>query len=156
MDDDFFSSPFGRSLTVSKSRPVVAEVSVDSTEVLAVPAEGQPADYRGAVGKYQIISQTESTSVSAGDPITLRIGVVGDGPMELVQAPPLHEIESLTNDFQVTDQSLAGFVQDETKVFVTTIRPRSEDVKENSGAPLQLFRPRQGSLPNRLQQTDFH
>ena len=141
MGDDFFSSPFGGRLTVSKSRPVVAEVNVDSTEVLAVPAKGQPADYRGAVGKYQIISQTESTSVSAGDPITLRIGVVGDGPMELVQAPPLHEIESLTNDFQVTDQSLAGFVQDETKVFVTTIRPRSEDVKEIPALPFSFFDP---------------
>jgi len=60
MGDDFFSSPLGGRLTVSKSRPVVAEVNVDSTEVLAVPVDGQPADYRGAVGKYQIISQTES------------------------------------------------------------------------------------------------
>jgi len=127
MRDDFFSSPFGSRLTVSKSRPVVAEVSVDSTKVLAVPAEGQPADYRGAVGKYQIIAQTEATSVSAGDPITLRIGVV--------------EIESLTNDFQVTDQSLAGFVQDEAKVFVTTIRPRIEDVKEIPAIPFSFFDP---------------
>ena len=40
MGDDFFSSPFRGRLTVSKSRPVVAEVNVDSTEVLAVPAKG--------------------------------------------------------------------------------------------------------------------
>ena len=141
MGDDFFSSAFGSRLTVSNSRPVAAEVSVDSTEVLAVPTDGQPADYRGAVGKYQIIAQAESTSVSAGDPITLQVGIVGDGPMELVQAPPLHQIESLTNGFQVTDQSLAGFVQGDTKVFVTSLRPRSEDVKQIPPIPFSFFDP---------------
>jgi len=141
MDDDRFSSPFGRRLTVSKARPVVAEVSVDSTEVVAVPTANQPADYRGAVGKYQIIAEAGTTNVSAGDPIELRIGIVGDGPMELVQAPPLHEIKSLTNDFQITDQSLAGFVQDETKVFLTSIRPRNEDVKQIPPIPFSFFNP---------------
>ena len=136
-----FGSPFGRRLSVSKSRPVVAEVNVDSTQVLAVPAANRPSDYRGAVGKYQIITDAEPTSVSAGDPITLKIGIAGDGPMELVQAPPLHNIESLTNDFQVTDQSLAGFVQNETKVFVTTIRPKSPDVKQIPAIPFSFFDP---------------
>ncbi len=141
MGDDFFASPFGRRLTVSKARPIVAEVSVDSTEVVAVPTANRPSDYRGAVGKYQIIAEAETTKVSAGDPIALRIGVVGDGPMELVQAPPLHEIENLTSDFQVSDQSLAGFVQDETKVFLTSIRPRNENVKQIPPIPFSFFNP---------------
>ena len=140
-DDSMFSSPFGRRLTVSKSRPVTAEVSVDSTEVLAVPVANRPADYRGAVGKYQIIAAAEPTTVSAGDPITLRIGIGGDGPMELVQAPPLHEIESLTRDFQITDQSLAGFVQGRTKGFVTSIRPRNENVIQIPPIPFSFFDP---------------
>jgi len=134
-------SPLGRRLTVSKSRPIVAETNVDSTEVLAVPVAHRPADYRGAVGRYRIMAEAEPTSVSAGEPITLRIGIVGDGPMELVQAPPLHDIKSLTSDFQITDQSLAGFVQDETKVFVTTIRPRNETVTQIPAIPFSFFDP---------------
>jgi hypothetical protein len=135
------SSPFGARLTVKESRPVVAEAIVSSTEVLPVPLEGQPNDYRGAVGKYKIVVEAEPKNATAGDPITLRIGILGDGPMELVQAPPLHEIESLTSDFQVTDQSLAGFVQDDTKVFITTIRPHSEDVKQIPPIPFSFFDP---------------
>lgn len=141
MGDDFFSSPFGRRLTVNQARPVVAEAKVNSTEVVPVPVEGQPADYRGAVGRYQIVAEAEPKNVAAGDPITLRLGVVGDGPMELVQAPPLHEIESLTSDFQVTDQSLAGFVQDDTKVFITTLRPNSESVQQIPQIPFSFFDP---------------
>ena len=141
MGDDFFSSPFGRRLTVNKSRPIVAETKVNSTEVLPVPTEGQPAGYRGAVGRYKIVAEAEPKNVAAGDPITLRLGIFGNGPMELVQAPPLHEIDSLAGDFQVTDQSLAGFVQDDTKVFVTTIRPVSEEVKQIPPIPFSFFDP---------------
>ncbi len=141
MDDDFFSSPFGRRLTVKSARPIVAEANVDSTEVLPVPTSGRPADYRGAVGRYNIVTRATPSEVNAGDPITLNIGIVGDGPMELVQAPPLSTLEALTADFKVTDQSLAGFVQDETKVFSTTIRPRREGITEIPAIPFSFFDP---------------
>lgn len=135
-------SPFGRRLTVTKSRPIVANAKVDSTTVLPIPAEGKPIDYRGAVGRYRIITQTESKTVDAGDPVTLQIGIVGDGPMDLVQAPPLADLSQLTAQFKVEDQSLAGFVQDNTKVFVTTIRPRSSSVTEIPPIPFSFFDPK--------------
>ncbi len=141
MNDDFFSSSIGRSLTVSASRPVVGEAQVGSTEVVPIPTEGRPADYRGAVGRYQIVTNAEKTTVNAGDPLTFQIGIVGDGPMELVQAPPLSELGSLTGDFKVSGQPLAGFVRDETKVFSTKIRPRREGVTEIPPIPFSFFDP---------------
>ncbi len=141
MSDDFFSSPFGNRLTVSATRPIVGEAKVDSTEVLPVPSEGRPADYRGAVGRYNIVTQATPTTVNAGDPITLNIGIAGTGPMELVQAPPLSELPTLTADFKVADQSLAGFVQDDTKLFSTTIRPRHEGITQIPSIPFSFFNP---------------
>ena len=141
MNDDFFRSSFGNRLTVSSSRPIVGEANVDATEVMPVPEEGRPADYRGAVGRYQIVTQATPTTVNAGDPITLNIGIAGTGPMELVQAPPLSELQSLTDDFKVADESLAGFVQDDTKVFSTTIRPRREGISEIPAIRFSFFDP---------------
>ena len=141
MDDEFFSSPFGNRLTVSATRPIVGGAKVDSTEVLPVPSEGRPADYRGAVGRYNIVTQASPTAVNAGDPITLNIGIAGTGPMELVQAPPLFELPTLTADFKVADQSLAGFVQDDTKLFSTTIRPRHEGISQIPPIPFSFFNP---------------
>lgn len=141
MEDDFGGSRFGRRLTVTKSRPVVADVKVDSTEVLPIPSEGRPADYRGAVGRYRIVTDAQPRIVDAGDPITLRIAVKGNGPMELVQAPPLHEIESLTQGFKITDQSIGGYVQGDRKEFETTIRPRNSDVTEIPPIPFSFFDP---------------
>lgn len=142
MDDDFFSSPFGRRLTIKSARPIVAEATVDSTEVRPVPTMGRPADYRGAVGNYRIITNATPINVNAGDPVTLSIGIVGDGPMELVPAPPLSILPDLTTSFKVTDQSLAGFVkEDGTKVFVTKIRPRREGITQIPAIPFSFFDP---------------
>ena len=146
MEDDFFSgSSFGRRLTVTRTRPIVASAAVDATEVVPVPIVRKPDTYRGAVGQYSILTEAEPTVVDAGDPITLRIGIIGDGPMDLVQAPPLAQVDSLTDGFKVTDQSLAGFVQDDTKVFVTTIRPRNDAVTEIPPIPFSFFDPNKES-----------
>ena len=130
-----------RSLSVTSSRPVVADASVGETEVLPIPTANQPADYRGAVGRYRIVTEAEPVRAREGDPITLKIGVIGDGPMELLQAPPLHENQELTTSFQVSDQTLAGFVQGDAKLFATTIRPRDVSVSEIPAIPFTFFDP---------------
>lgn len=141
MEDEFFSSPFGRRLTVAAARPVSGTAVVDDTEVLPVPTDGRPSDYRGAVGRYRIAAQAQPVRVDAGEPITLRLEVTGDGPMELVQAPPLANIADLTADFKVADEALAGFVQDNTKIFSTTIRPLREGIERIPPIPFSYFDP---------------
>lgn len=141
MRDDFFGSSLGRRLAITASRPVVGQASVDATDVLPVPSEGRPSDYRGAVGRYQIVTQATPTSVDAGDPITLNIGIFGSGAMDLLQAPPLAELPNLTADFKVADEPLAGFVQDDSKVFSTTIRPRQAGTTEIPAIRFSFFDP---------------
>lgn len=141
--DEAFASPFGRRLAVQSARPIVGDATVDPIDVLPIPTAGRPADYRGAVGKYHIVTQTEETSVKAGDPIELLIGIVGTGPMELVQAPPLAELSELTDDFKVPNEPLAGFVKGDKKVFSTTIRPREEGITQIPAIPFTFFDPQQ-------------
>ncbi|MEO8269920.1 MAG: BatD family protein, partial [Aureliella sp.] len=141
MNDDFFGSPFGNRLAVTDSRPIVGDVKVGSTQVVPVPLEGRPDDYRGAVGRYRIVTHATPTTIDAGDPITLDIGIAGTGPMEFVQAPPLSELPGLAADFKVADESLAGFVQGDAKVFSTTIRPRREGINEIPPIPFSFFDP---------------
>ena len=134
-------SPFGRSLTITDARPIVVEPSVTDIEIASIPTQGRPADYRGAVGRYKIVTQASPTNVKAGDPITLQIGIQGTGPMELVQAPPLNATAELTKDFKVTDDSLAGVVREDVKVFATTIRPRHEGIAQIPAIPFSYFDP---------------
>lgn len=142
MNDDLFGSQMGGGgLTITQSRPIVGDVSVDATEVLPIPTAGRPDDYRGAVGQYRIVTQATPTAVAAGDPITLNIGILGTGPMELVQAPPLSTMNELTTDFKVPDDSLAGFVKDDTKLFTTSIRPRRAGIEQIPPIRFSFFNP---------------
>ncbi|WP_417388597.1 BatD family protein [Gimesia sp.] len=136
----FMSSPFSNRLSVTSARPVVAEATVDTTEVLPVPTKGRPLDYRGAVGQYQIVTQASPVNVHAGDSITLNLGIIGTGPMELVQAPPLSELPEL-KQFKISNQPLAGYVKDDSKVFSTTIRPRQAGITEIPAIPFSFFNP---------------
>lgn len=142
-DRDDFPSPFGRRLAVQSVRPIVADATVEPIDVLPIPTAGRPADYRGAVGHYQIVTEARPTSVKAGDPIELFLGIVGTGPMEVVQAPPLAELPELTADFKVPSEPLAGFVQGNRKGFSATIRPRKEGITEIPAIPFSFFDPQQ-------------
>jgi tetratricopeptide (TPR) repeat protein len=141
-EDDFFASPFGRNrLSVTAVRPIVADAVVQPIRVKPIPTVGRPADYRGAVGQYKIVTEARPTRVKAGDPITLHVGIAGNGPMDLVQAPPLADLPSLTQSFRVPNEPLAGFVDGSQKVFSTSIRPVSEAVTEIPAIPLSYFDP---------------
>ncbi len=141
-DDDFFRSPFGRPrFAVKKSRPIRAQAEIDSIDVLPIPTEGRPDGYNGAVGEYTIVTQATPQSVEAGDAVKLKIGITGDGPMELVRCPPLSTMPELTADFKVSDQPLPGFVQDNMKVFAPTIRPKHEGVTEIPPIEFHFFNP---------------
>ena len=141
MDEDGFASPFRNRLAVTAVRPISAQASVDETTILPIPTEGRPEGYRGAVGSYRILTEAGPKSVNAGDPIELRIGIFGDGPMELVQSPPLAQLTSLTDGFKVADDSPGGFVHDDSKVFLTTVRPRNESITEIPPIPFSFFHP---------------
>jgi tetratricopeptide (TPR) repeat protein len=141
MFDESMFAPFGSRLEVQSMRPIVAEAAVEPIDVLPIPTAGRPADYRGAVGSYQILTEASPSDVKAGDPINLLIGIAGTGPMELVQAPPLAELPTLVADFKVPNEPLAGFVQGNRKVFSTTIRPRKEGITEIPAIPFSYFDP---------------
>lgn len=139
-------SPISRGLEIESVRPIVAEAKVEPIEVQEIPVANRPADYRGAVGKYQIVSGAKPTDVKAGDPITLIIGIAGTGPMDLVQAPPLSELPALNKNFKVPNEPLAGYVEGARKVFTTTIRPRSAGITKIPSIPFTYFDPAVGKF----------
>jgi tetratricopeptide (TPR) repeat protein len=139
-------SPFAPRLTIESVRPIVAEAKVEPIEVREIPVADRPADYRGAVGKYRMVTGATPTEVKAGDPITLQLGIAGTGPMELVQAPPLAELPTLTKDFKVPTEPLAGYVEGARKVFSTTIRPRQAGITQIPAIPFTYFDPEVGKF----------
>lgn len=148
-DDSFFSG-FTSRLQITKSKPLVAEASIDQINVKPIPIEDRPDDYRGAVGHYSIITEAKPVRSRVGDPITLHIAVDGNGRMDLLRAPPIESQQSLTERFKVPDEPLAGFVDGSRKVFTTTIRPKDDSVTEIPPVSFSYFDPDTGKFVTTL------
>lgn len=139
--DDFFGS-LDTEVEITRSRPIVAETKVEPITVKPIPEQGRPDNYRGAVGQYWISTEAKPTRVKVGDPITLHLVIEGNGPMDVVRAPPLELQTRLTSDFKVPDEPLAGVVDGSRKVFTTTIRALRAGVREIPAIELSYFDPR--------------
>jgi hypothetical protein len=87
--DDFFDNFANVKATVT-SDPVIVAVN---------PLPASPADFSGAVGRFDLRSSITSTNVKENDAITLRIDVSGNGNIKLINAPKL----KLPVDFEVYD-----------------------------------------------------
>lgn len=126
---------------LSGVQPLVADAKIEPITVKPVPTEGMPADYRGAIGRYDIATEAMPTKVKVGDQISLRLQVTGGDRLDLLQAPPLAQLPELTRDFKVTEEPLAGVVNHGVKTFVATLRPLRTDVKEIPPIPFSSFDP---------------
>ena len=90
MLDDLLGDPFLQNIfgaTVPKN------ITVSSPEapikVLALPTEGKPPDFGGAVGTFKISTDISSAKNTAGDPLTLRMHVNGAGNFDRVESSML-------------------------------------------------------------------
>ncbi|MCG8650451.1 MAG: hypothetical protein MI861_11505, partial [Pirellulales bacterium] len=139
----FGDSPFGRRWRVTSSRPVQQTGSFDPVDIKPVPMAGRPDNYRGAVGQYKIVTEASPLQTKVGEPVELRIGIAGTGPMDLVLAPPLAKQSDLVADFKVDSGELPGFVSNNIKQFNTTIRPRHTGVSQVPAIQFSYFDPDQ-------------
>jgi hypothetical protein len=60
--------------------------SPSELKVLPLPAEGQPRNFGGAVGDFQVSSDIAPASAAVGDPLTLRLHISGTGNFDRVDS----------------------------------------------------------------------
>lgn len=129
--DNFYSSNvFGRqtmrspfmSQVISKILPT----QPITVTVKALPEEGKPAGFSGAVGSYLMEGSIDKNEVQAGDPVTYRIRVWGQGNLGTLQMPVFPKLE----DFKVYDASSSSNISKDRlivegeKVAETVIVPK--------------------------------
>ena len=85
LDDSFFDDFFGR---VSE-KPLTLRTDLAAMKVLPLPSAGRPADFSGAVGQFEVRSEVTPATVTAGDPLTLKLTVSGSGNFDRVSSPGL-------------------------------------------------------------------
>ena len=123
-DDGFFNDPFGQ-FNAMERRKVTAEPV--ELEVKPLPAAGRPADFSGAIGKFQLSVEGAPKQVKVGDPVTLKMYVTGSGNFDRVNVPELvdrkgwHAYEA-SSVFSPNDEILTNG----TKTFEMAVVPEEK------------------------------
>lgn len=89
LNDPAFQNFFGG----STEKEVTTQSAPANFTVLALPTEGRPEDFSGAVGQFTVSSNLSETSTTVGDPLTLSLRVSGAGNFDRVGTPMLTDVK---------------------------------------------------------------
>ena len=109
----FFNDPFfNNSITNVQKELSSQSLSID---VKALPENGKPASFAGAVGNYKFTSSIDKTELSTNEAVTVTLTVSGTGNIELLQMPepvfpPDFEVydPKITTSTDATSQGMTG------------------------------------------------
>jgi len=112
---------------------------------LPLPAANQPANFTGAVGNFTMTATAGPTTVTVGDPITVRVQISGRGALDAVTLPLPDAWQNFktyppTTKLETTD----AFGFQGTKKFEQIISPQNSDVHELPALSFSFFNPDDG------------
>jgi hypothetical protein len=139
--DPFFRQFFNQ----GEQKKVSLATETVSVESLPLPEQNQPANFTGAVGDFTMTATAGPTTVTVGDPITVRVQISGRGSLDGVTLPTQDAWQNFktyppTTKLATTDQF--GFQG--TKTFEQIISPLNNDVRELPALTFSFFNPEDG------------
>jgi hypothetical protein len=116
-----------------------------SVESLPLPEQNRPASFAGAVGQFELAATAGPSTVTVGDPVTVRVQISGRGSIESLTLPDQDAWKNFktyppTTKLETSDQF--GFQG--TKTFEQIISPLNSDVHEIPALMFSFFNPEDG------------
>jgi hypothetical protein len=137
--------PFFRMFNQGEQKQVTLATAPVTVESLPVPEQNKPANFSGAVGDFMLTVNAGPTTLTVGDPITVRVQISGSGSLDAVTLPTQDAWNNFktyppTSRLETTDQF--GFQG--TKTFEQIVSPLNPDVQELPPFTFSFFNPNDG------------
>ncbi len=89
--DSFFNDPFfNRSFSgFTTNEELTIRSGVQKLTVKPLPTAGQPENFGGSVGQFDITADADAKKVSIGDPVTMKVTISGRGNFDRMDAPEI-------------------------------------------------------------------
>ncbi len=141
-DDSFFDDFFGGLV----EKPLTLHTDGEVVMIKPLPAQGRPAGFSGAVGNFDVNSEAAATSGTTGDPMTLKIKVIGEGNFSRVSTDGLlasAEWKSYKPSAKFEPVDSTGTVGE--KAFEQSIVPLKAGSQEIPAVSFSYFDPDEGN-----------
>ena len=128
-----------------EQKQVTLATEMVGVECVPLPADNQPANFSGAIGSFSMTATAGPTSVTVGDPVTVRVKITGHGNLDSLVLPPQDAWQNFktyppTTKLETGDPyGLQG-----TKTFEQIISPLNTDVHELPPLHFSYFNPDDG------------
>lgn len=137
-DDAFGHDSLSGFLGAYEVSPIEPASGKSRLKILPFPDKGAPDDFKGAVGDFSFSMDVSPKEVKAGDPVTLKMIISGEGNFDTVNSPTLKQHEG----FKVYEPQAKQ--EGSRKVFERILIPLSDDIKEIPGVAFSFFNPAKG------------
>lgn len=148
-DDSFFDDFFG----TATEKPLTLHTDGAVVKIKALPLQGRPANFSGAVGQFALSSEASTARGATGDPLTLKINVTGQGnfgrvSMDGLPASADWKSYKPSSKFEPGDSSgTTG-----TKTFEQSIVPLKAGRQEIPAVSFSYFDPEKGAYVTKATQ----
>ncbi len=144
--DQFFRNFPGVAPGTGRAENIRARTNRRKLEILALPKDGKPENFSGAVGQFTMEAQADPKTAAAGEPVTLQLTVSGRGNFDAIAAPELTGDDgwrTYAPKSSFTPEDSRGFGKSSgTKTFEFSMVAR-KDREETPGALFSYFDPRE-------------
>jgi hypothetical protein len=140
-------NPFFRMFNQGEQRQVTLATEKVVVPSLSLPTANQPANFSGAVGNFSMTASAGPTTLTVGDPITMRVQISGRGALDAITLPVQDAWQNFktyppTAKLETSDQF--GFQG--TKTFEQIVSPLNSDVHELPAFSFSFFNPDDGKF----------
>lgn len=108
--------------------------------VLALPTEGRPSDFTGAVGQFAMSAQIEGDKFPVNQPFSLKVRFEGSGNAKLIELPALN-LPAIVEIYDTKNESKFFKNGHSYKEFEVLIIPRQEGELTIPGLQASMFDP---------------
>lgn len=130
-DDPFFGDFFGR----QETRPIVLDCNTLEVVVQPVPTEHRPDSFTGGVGTFDFDVDIGPTQVKAGEPITVRMRISGNGNINQITPPTI----KANHDLKLYEARTLPTQNQNEVLFEQVIIPTSESVTNIPAVTFSYF-----------------
>jgi len=105
--DPFFDDFFNRPDVEYEDVPYKTQCNPVKITVKPLPAEGRPASFNGAVGRFNMTAEVNKNKLSTDEALTLKVTISGQGNVNLLNTPKV----DVTSGFEAYDPKVSDNIE---------------------------------------------